>query len=195
MDIEFFQTQDDFMAWLENQHTVLKEQWIGYYKKATGQPSISYQESVDAALCYGWIDGLKMAIDGERYAIRFTPRKPTSTWSAVNMRRVAELQALGKMKSAGMQAYQLRRENKSGIDSYEQRSADLDSPHIDRLQQNQSAWEFYQAQSNAYRRAANWWVVSAKTETTRLKRLDQLIACSAEGQKIPLLTRKKKEKS
>jgi uncharacterized protein YdeI (YjbR/CyaY-like superfamily) len=192
MDIEFFQTQDDFMAWLENQHTVLKEQWIGYYKKATGQPSISYQESVDAALCYGWIDGLKKAIDGERYAIRFTPRKSTSTWSAVNIRRVAELQAHGKMKPAGLRAYELRRENKSGIYSYEQRSVDLDAPYAERLNQNQPAWEFYQAQSDAYRRAANWWVVSAKTETTRLKRLDQLIDCSASRQKIPLLTRTKK---
>jgi uncharacterized protein YdeI (YjbR/CyaY-like superfamily) len=192
MDVEFFKSQADFLVWLEDHHDQLKEQWVGYFKKNSGQPTITYQESVDAALCYGWIDGLKNAIDGDRYKIRFTPRKPTSTWSQTNINRVAELQALGKMKPAGMQAYQLRKENKSGIYSYEQRSVDLDRPYADRLNQNPSAREFYQAQSDSYRKAANWWVVSAKTEETRLKRLDQLITCSAEGQKIPLMSRAKK---
>lgn len=192
MDVEFFKTQDDFLAWLEDHHDQLKEQWMGYFKKNSGQLTISYQESVDAALCYGWIDGLKNAIDAERYKIRFTPRKPTSTWSQTNINRVVELQAQGKMRPAGMQAYELRRENRSGIYSYEQRSVDLDTPYSDRIKRNKQAWEFYQAQSDSYRKAANWWVVSAKTEETRLKRLDQLIACSADGQKIPLLTRAKK---
>jgi uncharacterized protein YdeI (YjbR/CyaY-like superfamily) len=192
MDVEFFKTQDDFLGWLDDHHDQLKEQWVGYFKKNSGLPTITYQESVDAALCYGWIDGLKNGIDAERYKIRFTPRKSTSTWSQTNINRVAELQAQGKMKPAGMQAYQLRKENKSGIYSYEQRSVDLDSPYADRFKQNLTAWEFYQGQSDSYRRAANWWVVSAKTESTRLKRLDQLIACSADGQKFPMMARVKK---
>jgi len=194
MDVEFFKTQDNFLAWLEDHHDQLKEQWVGYFKKNSGQPSITYQESVDAALCYGWIDGLKNAIDAERYKIRFTPRKSTSTWSQTNINRVEELIAAGKMRPAGLQAFQLRRENRSGIYSYEQRSVDLDTPYAERLKQNQTAWKFYQAQSDSYRKTANWWVVSAKTEETRLKRLDVLISSSASGEKIPLLTRVKKEK-
>jgi uncharacterized protein YdeI (YjbR/CyaY-like superfamily) len=195
MDVEFFKTQDDFLAWLEEHHDRLKQQWVGYYKKTSGRQSITYPESVDAALCYGWIDGLKNAIDGERYKIRFTPRKSVSIWSAVNIKRVAELQALGKMRPAGLQAFQLRKENKSGIYSYEQRSVDLDSPYADQLKQNQPAWEFYQTQTDYYRRAVNWWVVSAKTEETRLKRLEQLIEFSAMGEKIPAMSRTKKATS
>ena len=194
MKIKHFKTPAEFRSWLAKHHGTEQELWVGYCKKATGKPSMTWPESVDEALCYGWIDGLRKGVDEETYTIRFSPRKARSTWSAINIRRAQELIEEGRMRAAGLEAFEARTENRSGIYSYEQRKEQLDEPYAKHLKRNATAWRFYQAQSAAYRRMVNWWVVSAKREDTRLKRLDALIELCAEEKKIPRLTRKPKAK-
>jgi uncharacterized protein YdeI (YjbR/CyaY-like superfamily) len=135
----FFRTPADLRKWFAKHHAVALELWVGYYKKATGEPSITWPESVDEALCVGWIDGIRKRVDDKRYTIRFTPRKAVSVWSAINIRRVQALTKEGRMQPAGLKAYQARRENKSGIYSYEQRRAQLEAPYDRLLQENQGA--------------------------------------------------------
>lgn len=188
----FFSTPADFRRWLEAHHATETELLVGFYKVSSGQPSITWPESVDQALCFGWIDGLRKRVDDERYTIRFTPRKPASTWSAVNIKRVQELTQLGLMAPAGLKAFEARQENRSGIYSYEQRTAELPAEYEKALKANRAAWTFFQAQPASYRKAAMWWIVSAKQEATRLKRLEQLIDLSAHEQQIPQFTRWKK---
>jgi uncharacterized protein YdeI (YjbR/CyaY-like superfamily) len=183
MTIRFFQTPADFRKWLDKNHASVSEQWVGFYKKHSGNPSITWPESVDQALCFGWIDGIRKSIDEVSYKIRFTPRRSGSIWSSVNIKRVEELNKQGLMKPAGLKAYDARKENKSGIYAYEQRSAELPPSYEKRLKQNKAAWEFFHAQPAWYRKQAFWWVVSAKQEETRLKRLEQLIESSAQGQR------------
>lgn len=186
----FFATPADFRAWLEAHHAESQELWVGYYKKDSGQPSLTWPESVDEALCFGWIDGIRNSIDEVSYAIRFTPRKADSTWSMVNIKRVEELTALGLMRPAGLAAFEKRAKEKSGIYAYEQQqAAELSQTQAAQIQANPAAWEFFQAQAPSYRKAAVWWVVSAKKEETRQKRLATLIADSAQGRTIPPLTR------
>ena len=180
--------------WFEKYHATTQELWVGYYKTNSGKPSITWPESVDEALCFGWIDGIRKSVDDLSYTIRFTPRKPGSIWSAVNIKRAQALIKQGQMQPAGLKAFQARKENRSGIYSYEQRKATLDEAYEKRLKQNKAAWEFFQAQPPSYRKAATWWVVSAKQEETRLKRLEQLITDSAQGRTILPLTRRKKAK-
>jgi uncharacterized protein YdeI (YjbR/CyaY-like superfamily) len=194
MKIQFFKSPGDFRKWLEKHHAATGELWVGYYKKTSGRPSITWPESVDEALCFGWIDGLRKSVDEFSYTIRFTPRRTGSIWSAVNIKRARELSEKGLMKPAGLKAFQARKENKSGIYSYEQRSDKLDEPYEKRLRQNKAAWAFFQAQPPSYRKAAGWWVVSAKKEETRLKRLESLIEYSAQGRLIPQFIRPKSAK-
>jgi uncharacterized protein YdeI (YjbR/CyaY-like superfamily) len=189
----FFATPAEFRAWLEANHETAEELTVGFYKKGTGLPSLTWPESVDEALCVGWIDGLRKRIDDASYQIRFTPRKPTSTWSAVNIRRVEELQAEGRMRPAGLKAYELRRENRSGIYAYEQRPVELPEVYAEQMQQNEAAWNHFQAQPPWYRKTATWWIVSAKKEETRQKRLETLIRCSAEERPLPQLDRTPKK--
>lgn len=164
--------------------------WVGYYKKGSGQPSITWPESVDVALCFGWIDGLRKTIDAERYRIRFTPRKPDSTWSAVNVARVEVLTAEGRMRPAGLQAFAARRADRTAIYSYEQRhAATFDEASEAQLRANESAWAFFSARPPSYRQAAIRWVMSAKQATTRHTRLATLIEDSAQGRTIKPLTR------
>jgi uncharacterized protein YdeI (YjbR/CyaY-like superfamily) len=184
MAITFFKSSSDFRGWLELHHTDARELWVGFYKRNSGKPSITWPESVDQALCFGWIDGLRKSIDDKSYMIRFSPRKPTSTWSAVNMKRAEELAAQGLMRAAGKKAYELRKENRSGIYAYEQRSASLPESYEKMLKANGAAWAFFQAQPPSYRKLAFWWVVSAKKEETRLKRLGKLIEYSARGKRL-----------
>jgi uncharacterized protein YdeI (YjbR/CyaY-like superfamily) len=191
MEITFFKSRADFRKWLEKHHTTAQELWVGYYKKDSGRPSITWPESVDEALCFGWIDGLRKSVDEISYKIRFTPRKPRSIWSAVNIKRAEELLLEGRMQPAGQRAFEARLENRSGIYSYEQRKAELDDPYGAKFRQNRGAWEFFEAQPASYRRAAIWWVLSARKEETRLKRLEKLIAESAQGRRISQFTRKK----
>jgi len=194
MKVTHFKSPAEFRKWLAKHHASEKELWVGYHRKETGKPSMTWQQSVDEALCYGWIDGIRKKVDDESYTIRFTPRKSRSTWSAVNIRRVHELIKDGRMSPAGLRAFEARVENRSGIYSYEQRKDQLDGPYAKRLERNKSAWKIYQAQPASYRRAANWWVVSAKKEETRMKRLEQLIELSAQGLRIPQFTRLQKAK-
>jgi uncharacterized protein YdeI (YjbR/CyaY-like superfamily) len=181
----FFAKPSAFRAWLEKHHLGAKELLVGFHKKGTGTRSVTWPESVDQALCFGWIDGVRKRLDDERYTIRFTPRRPASTWSTVNIKRVAELEKLGLMRPAGLAAFDRRSEEKSRIYSYEQRyTATLEDAHLKRLKSNKKAWAFFQAQPPWYRRVAIYRVVSAKKEETRLKRLDALIAAFAKGRRI-----------
>jgi uncharacterized protein YdeI (YjbR/CyaY-like superfamily) len=180
----FFATPADFRAWLERNHASEKELLVGYYRKASGKPSITWPESVDEALCFGWIDGIRRRIDDESYSIRFTPRKPTSHWSSVNIARVAELRKEGRMRPAGLAAFERRSESRSGIYSYEQRqAARFDADQEREFRSNEAAWSFFQAQPRGYRQLATYRVVSAKREETRRKRLASLIEDSAAGRR------------
>jgi uncharacterized protein YdeI (YjbR/CyaY-like superfamily) len=190
MKITFFRAPSDLRKWFEKHHTTTQELWVGYFKTSSGKPSITWPESVDEALCFGWIDGIRKSVDDIRYTIRFTPRKPGSIWSAVNIKRVQALIEQGRMRPAGLTAFQARKTNKSGVYSYEQRSATLVEPYATRLMQNPAAWAFFQAQPASYRKATSWWVVSAKQEKTRLRRLEQLIDDSAAGRTIRQFTRR-----
>ncbi len=181
---KFFKTPSAFRKWLAVNHAKSKELWVGFYKKNAGKPSITWPESVDEALCFGWIDGIRKKIDDVSYKIRFSPRKPTSIWSAVNIRNAEKLIKEQRMQPPGLKAYQARKENRSGIYSYEQRSPELVEPYLGKLKRNKAAWKFFQAQPPSYRKVMNWWVISAKQEATRLKRLDQLIEESAAGRRM-----------
>jgi uncharacterized protein YdeI (YjbR/CyaY-like superfamily) len=180
----FFSSAADFRRWLEEHSADSMELWVGYFKTGSGKAGMTWPESVDHALCYGWIDGRRMSIDESRYMIRFTPRKPTSTWSAVNIKRVEILIELGLMRPPGLEAYGARRQNRSGIYSYEQRPAQLPNPYDSILKKSARAFKFFSAQPASYRRAAIWWVVSAKKEETRRRRLKQLIVDSSREQRI-----------
>jgi uncharacterized protein YdeI (YjbR/CyaY-like superfamily) len=184
-EIRFFATPADFRKWLKSHHQNTDELWVGFYKKGSGRPSITWPESVDEALCVGWIDGLRKTIDAKSYRIRFTPRKPTSNWSAVNIRRVQALTGLGRMRPAGLKAFELRKEERSGIYAYENRkSAVLGKAAEKRFQSRPKAWDFFQRQPAGYRQIVTWWIVSAKREETRQQRLEKLIAQSEAGKRI-----------
>ena len=183
--ILFFATSDDFRSWLEKHHATESELHVGFYKRDSGQPSITWPESVDCALSYGWIDGVRHSIDSIRYRIRFTPRRPTSIWSAINVRRVAELTRLGLMRPAGVKAFDARKGDKTGIYSYEQRrTAKLPPADEKKFRANKKAWEFFQAQPPWYRRVTAHRVISAKREETRQRRLAELIRDSEHGRRI-----------
>ena len=184
MKVTFFRSPSELRKWFEKYHLTARELRVGYYKKSSGKRSITWPESVDEALCFGWIDGIRNRIDDISYTIRFTPRKPGSIWSSINTRRARELKAKGLMRPAGLEAFQRRRENKSGIYSYEQRRDELDEPYSTKLKTNKPAWAFFQSRPPSYRKAVIWWVVSAKKEETRLKRLEKLIEDSADGRTI-----------
>ena len=182
--VKFFKTPSDFRKWLATHHASETELWVGFYKKDSGKASINWPQSVDEALCFGWIDGIRKSIDDSSYKIRFTPRRQRSIWSAVNIKRVADLSQQRLMQEPGLKAFAARQEYRSGIYSYEQRSPELPAPYAKKLKKNAAAWKFFQAQPPSYRKNVYWWVVSAKQEETRLKRLDKLIDDSAHGRRI-----------
>ncbi len=187
----FFQTPAAFRKWLEQHHAKADVVWLRYYKKSSGKSSITWPESVDEALCYGSIDGIRQGIDDSSYRIRFTPRKRGSIWSSVNIKRAQTLIEQGRMRSAGLKAYDVRKENKTGIYSYEQRSVDLPEPYDGLLRKYEAAWRFFQTQPASYRKAVSWWIISAKKEESRLKRLEKLRANSVRGQRLPEFTSRK----
>jgi uncharacterized protein YdeI (YjbR/CyaY-like superfamily) len=190
MQPRFFATPAEFRAWLEEHHADATELLVGFYKKGSGRPSITWPESVDEALCFGWIDGVRRRIDDERYTIRFSPRQKRSTWSAYNITRAKELIAEGRMTPAGLAAFEARTDERSAIYSYEQRrNAQLEPDEQARLEADPAAWEWFQAQPPSYRRPAIHWVTSAKRPETRERRLAALIADSAAGRAIKPLTR------
>jgi uncharacterized protein YdeI (YjbR/CyaY-like superfamily) len=188
MKPRFFKTPAEFRAWLEKNHARVSELLVGFYKKGSGKPSITWPEAVDQALCFGWIDSVRKGIDETSYMNRFTPRKPRSTWSEVNVKRATELIELGLMAPAGRKAFEAREERRTGIYSYEQRPQELPTKYERKLRANGRAWETWRAQPPSYRKAATWWVISAKREETRERRLDSLIETSARGERIPALT-------
>jgi uncharacterized protein YdeI (YjbR/CyaY-like superfamily) len=186
----FFASPSAWRAWLEEHYADTEELWVGLYKRESGRPSITWPEAVDGALCFGWIDGIRKSIDDISYKIRFTPRKPRSVWSAINVKRASELSNTGLMHSAGLAAFQKRDEKRSEIYSYEQRKrAKLPDVYTKQFRNQPVAWAFFQAQPPGYKRICSWWVISAKKEETRLKRLAELIEHSAHQRKIPVLSR------
>ncbi|MBS3944860.1 MAG: YdeI/OmpD-associated family protein [Melioribacter sp.] len=182
---KFFKSPIELRKWFIRNYNSADELWVGYYKKDSGKPSITWPESVDAALCFGWIDGIRKSIDDVSYKIRFTPRRKGSIWSAVNINRAKELIKKGLMQSAGLTAFDARNEKKSEIYSYEQRKAELDKSYLDKFRKNRIAGKFYQSMPTYYRKTTGWWILSAKKEETRFKRLQKLIDYSSEGKKIP----------
>jgi uncharacterized protein YdeI (YjbR/CyaY-like superfamily) len=183
----FFETPEAFARWLRKNHQKATELWVGYYKRGTGRPSLTWPESVREALRFGWIDGLRRSIDEESYRIRFTPRRPASSWSQINIRFVEELIAEGKMEPAGLAAFEARKRPPAGGDTYEQEGGDAEA-HVERkVKRNRAAWAFFQAQAPWYRRTCARWVMSAKKEETRQRRLATLIADSAREQQVPPL--------
>lgn len=184
MNPKFFPTPSAFRKWLAANHDKSKELWVGFYKKDSGKPSIDWPQSVDEALCFGWIDGIRKTIDEESYKIRFTPRKPDSVWSAVNVRNVERLIKEKRMQPSGLKAYEGKKENRSGIYAYEQRPAELVEPYASRFRRHKAAWKFFQAQPPYYRKLMTWRIVSGKREETRMKRLEELIEISAKGKRM-----------
>jgi uncharacterized protein YdeI (YjbR/CyaY-like superfamily) len=182
--VQFFRTPADLRRWFAKNHTTADRLWVGFLKKDTGRPSITWQESVDEALCVGWIDGIRKRIDEGSYKIRFTPRRPGSIWSAINIARVAVLKKEGRIRPAGLEAFSKKRENKSGIYSYEQRPVTLPEPYRRALAAHRRAAEFFEAQPPSYRKLVTWWVVSAKKEETRQSRLDRLVAACNAGKRL-----------
>ena len=184
-DARFFRDQAAFRAWLDKHHRTAGEILVGFNKRHTGKPSMTWPESVAEALCYGWIDGIRRRLDDERYTIRFTPRRPASVWSAVNVRLVAELEAAGRMTDAGRAAFGARKDPTSRGYSYERRGeVDLDGARLARFKRNKVAWQFFTAQPPGYRKLMFWWVMSAKQEETRDRRFIRLLEASAAGKRI-----------
>jgi uncharacterized protein YdeI (YjbR/CyaY-like superfamily) len=184
MTPKFFPSPVELRKWFAAHQDTEKELLIGFCKKRTGKPSVTWAESVDEALSFGWIDGIRRSVDEDRYTIRFTPRRPGSVWSAVNIQRVAMLTAEGRMRPAGLAAFEKRKENKSGIYSYEQRPVTMPEPYARAFKKNERAWSFFESQPPGYQKMATWFVISAKQEDTRLKRLAVLIKNSAANERL-----------
>jgi len=194
MNIQFFPDSNAFHQWLAENHSIVPELWVGYYRKESGKQSITYPESVDEALCFGWIDGIRKKLDDESYTARFTPRRPESLWSPFNIKRVQELLALGRMQPAGLSAYDVRKEKIFGEFSYANRSEELAEPYASVFKQHEIAWQYYLSQPPSYRKEVNWRVVCAKKEETRMKRLEELITCCNEARMIPAMQKLKKSR-
>jgi uncharacterized protein YdeI (YjbR/CyaY-like superfamily) len=185
MKPRFFATPALFRAWLEQHHATQPELLVGFYKKGSGKPSITWPESVDEALCFGWIDGVRKSLTEDAYTIRFTPRKPSSIWSAINVAKIARLEELGKLTEAGRRAFAARNPQRTGVYSFERsEEAKLSAEQERALRANRAAAAFFAAQPPWYRRTATHWVISAKREQTRQRRLEQLIEDSAQGRAI-----------
>lgn len=182
--ILFFTDQSEFRQWLAENHETATELIVGFYKKGSGKPSMTWSESVDQALCFGWIDGVRRSRDGESYVIRFTPRKSTSRWSAVNIEKIKQLTEQGLMHPAGIKAFESRRDRETDGYRYSEFSAELSAEMIGIFDRSTAAREFFEAQPPGYKRIAIYWIMSAKQEKTRLSRLAKLIAASEKGERI-----------
>jgi uncharacterized protein YdeI (YjbR/CyaY-like superfamily) len=187
----FFRTAGDLRRWLEKNHASTTELWLGMYKKGSGKPSVTYSEALDEALCFGWIDGVRKSLDEDAFVQRFTPRRPKSYWSAVNIKRANALKKAGRMHASGLAAFARRDKTKPERYSFERATAQLDPALEKRFKANAEAWRFFESSAPWYRRVATHWVTSAKKEETRLRRLETLIRDSAEGRRIGLLAAKK----
>ncbi|OPC02364.1 bacteriocin-protection protein [Elizabethkingia ursingii] len=184
MKPQFFSTQSDFRTWLEDNHLTEAELLVGFYKVNSKKPSMSWSESVDQALCFGWIDGVRKSMDEESYTIRFTPRKKDSIWSAINIKKVEELSGQGLMKEAGLKAFSLRTENKSRIYSHEKEPVPLHPDFETQFQKNKMAWNFFTTQAPSYKKVMIHWIMSAKQEKTQLSRLEKVIQESEQQKRL-----------
>jgi uncharacterized protein YdeI (YjbR/CyaY-like superfamily) len=180
--LQFFRTPAELRRWFARHHASAIELFLGYWKVGSGEKSVTWPESVDEALCVGWIDGVTRRIDDQRYVIRFTPRKASSIWSAVNIARIAALDAEGRLQDAGRAAFAARRENKSGVYSFEQPSVELPEEYATLLRRSRKACAHFEARAPSYRKAVMWWIISAKQEATRLRRLQMLIEHGERGE-------------
>jgi uncharacterized protein YdeI (YjbR/CyaY-like superfamily) len=192
MKVKFFSTASKFHHWLDKNHDKIAELCVGFHKKASGKKSITYPEALDEALSFGWIDGVRKTIDESSYTIRFTPRKPKSIWSVVNTRRVEELTRLGRMKAPGLDAFAQRDPKKTGIYSFERRAPKFSASFEKSFRANKSAWNFFKTQPPGYQRTLTFWVMSAKQNETRLRRLEQLISDSGKGVRQGMISGGKK---
>jgi uncharacterized protein YdeI (YjbR/CyaY-like superfamily) len=184
-DVTHFETPGAFRAWLEKHLGTADELWVGYWKKSTGRPSVTWEETVDEALCFGWIDGIRKRVDAEAYTIRFTPRRAKSVWSRRNIDRFEALSEAGRVSPPGAEAYARRATARSEIYSFEQETApELSAEYIARLQADAAAWRDWESRPAGYRRQVSHWVMSAKREATRERRLASLIEDSAAGRKV-----------
>jgi uncharacterized protein YdeI (YjbR/CyaY-like superfamily) len=184
MTPRFFKSEDDFRRWLDRHHATDDELWVGFYKKHSGRGGISYKEAVDAALCFGWIDGVKKTVDADSYMHRFTPRRRASYWSAVNTRRMNALIELGRVAAPGHAAFARRDREKTRRYSFEREAAAFDAALLKQFKANAAAWRFFSAQPPGYRKLLTFWVTSAKQEETRQRRLGTLITMSSEGKRL-----------
>ena len=187
MEIRHFKDSAAFRRWLERNHGRATEIWVGFYRKASGRGGLTYREALDQALCFGWIDGIRKKVDEASYTQRFTPRTARSVWSQVNIRRVGELTKLGLMAPSGTKVFEARDPARSGIYSFENRPKKLPPELERRFRNDRAAWEFFQAQPPGYRRIAIWFVMSAKRDETRLKRLAVLMDDSAHGRRLGIM--------
>ena len=185
--LKFFKSQVEFQKWLRKYYNKADEIFVGFYKVHTKKKSITYQQALDEALCFGWIDGIRKSIDDESYQIRFTPRRKGSKWSQVNIRRAKELMISGKMKQAGVKEFENRKKYNSIKYSYEEKIEKFSSDYEKKFKANKLAWDFFQKQAPYYKRTVFFWIMSAKKEETRLRRLQILINDCANNKKIDLL--------
>ena len=193
MKPKFFATQADFRRWLEKNHAKETELLVGFHKKDSGKPSITYPEALDEALCFGWIDGVRRSLNGDSYTTRFTPRRPKSIWSNVNVRHVERLTKLGRMAPAGLEAYARRDPQRTGIYAFENLARELSPTYEKKFRANKKAWKFFEAMPPSLKRTSIFWVMSAKQEETRLRRLNQLIDSAAKSIRTGVLTAKAKK--
>jgi uncharacterized protein YdeI (YjbR/CyaY-like superfamily) len=189
MSIVFFSSSADFRRWLLGNHKRVDEIWVGFHKKSTGRDSITYLQALDEALCYGWIDGIRKSVNPAAYCVRFTPRKPKSQWSAVNIKRAEQLRAAGRMQPTGRKAFASAKHQPRAYSYEQRREATLDKEGERMFRANRRAWEFFQTQAPWYRRTSSFWIISAKKDETRKKRLLTLIADSEHGRLVKPLRR------
>jgi uncharacterized protein YdeI (YjbR/CyaY-like superfamily) len=195
MDVIYFKTPAELRAWFEAHHKQAKELWIGFYKKSTAKVGITIQEALDEALCFGWIDGVRKSVDAESSMMRYSPRRAKSAWSLVNIKRAQELIAAGRMQPAGLKAFEQHDLAKAQQLQYERREQPLAANLVTIFQDNPGAWHFFQAQAPSYRQSATWWIMSAKQDVTRQKRLALLIEACAQERRMPELMGKTKGSS
>jgi uncharacterized protein YdeI (YjbR/CyaY-like superfamily) len=186
-DVRFFSSPDELRDWFDANHATATELWLGHYRKSTGRPTIAWSDAVDEALCVGWIDGVRYSLDDKRFAQRFTPRRKGSNWSAINVQKVADLRAQGRMRPAGLAAFEARTPERTGVYSYEREAAALTDDENTTIKANAAAWADWERRPPSYRRAATHWIVSAKKPETRARRLQTLIEDSAAARPVPPL--------
>jgi uncharacterized protein YdeI (YjbR/CyaY-like superfamily) len=182
-DVIFFASPEELRDWFDANHAIAEELWVGYHRKATGRPTVTWPQAVDEALCVGWIDGVRYRLDEERHAQRFTPRRKGSTWSAINTKRADQLIAEGRMRPAGEKAFDARSPEKTAIYAYEREAAAFTKEQQARFEADDAAWTFFRAQAPSYRRSIMHWVSSAKREETRERRFVKLLDDSRAGRR------------